>query len=264
MKISAFQMKAGGSPEDRLGQLEQAMQDAMAAQVDLLVAPELAITGYGCGAELRALAQPHDGPWAKRLSQVVRDTGVSLVTGFPEAEGDARYISAIVIGSAYPDTRLIYRKNCLYGAYEKGLFQTPDRSLVMTSMQGLKLGFLICYDVEFPENVRRLAQAGAQVIIVPTAMAAGPAGAFITQQVIPVRAFENQVFIVYVNHAGRDESYTYQGMSSIVAPDGQRLAFASQDDAQVITAEIDPDDYEQSRADNPYLSDTLSLGLALP
>jgi predicted amidohydrolase len=128
-------------------------------------------------------------------------------------------------------------------------------------MAGLTLGFLICYDIEFPENVRRLAQAGAQVIIVPTAMAEGPAGAFITQQVVPVRAFENQVFVVYANHAGSDESYAYQGMSSIVAPDGQQLGFATEG-GQVISASIDPSAYAQSREENPYLSDVVALSLA--
>lgn len=260
MKIAAFQMQAGGSTEDRLAQIEQALHDSDA---DLLVAPELAITGYGRGAVLRDLAQPKDGPWVQRLTQAVRDSGVSLVAGFPEAEGDARYISAMIIDRDDPDSPLIYRKNCLYGLYEKGIFQTPERSLVMTTMAGLTLGFLICYDIEFPENVRRLAHAGAQVIIVPTAMAEGPAGAFITQQVVPVRAFENQVFVVYANHAGSDESYAYQGMSSIVAPDGQQLGFATEG-GQVISASIDPDAYSQSRDENPYLSDTVALNLAHP
>lgn len=259
MKIAAFQMQAGGDPEDRLDRIEQAMRDAKADGADLLVAPELAVTGYGGGAALRSLAQPAGGQWAKRLTQAVREIGIGLVAGFPEAENEARFISALVINRTDPDNPLIYRKNCLYGDYEKAIFQVPDRSLVLTCMQGLKVGFLICYDVEFPENARRLAQAGAQVIVVPTAMAAGPAGAFITQQLIPVRAFENQVFIVYANHAGSDESYSYQGMSSIVAPDGQRLAFAPMDKPALISARIEPADYAQSRADNPYLSDLSSL-----
>ncbi|WP_171212515.1 carbon-nitrogen hydrolase family protein [Ruegeria sp. HKCCA5426] len=264
MKITAFQMQAGGTPQDRLTRLEQAMRDAKAEGSDLLVAPELAISGYGRGAELRTLAQPKDGPWVQKLQQLVHDLGISLVTGFPEADGDRRYISAVIINSDEPNTPLIYRKYCLYGDYEKGIFDTPERSTILTNMHGLKLGFLICYDVEFPENARRLAQAGAQVIIVPTAMAEGPAGAFITQHVIPVRAFENQVFIVYANHTGADDSFGYQGMSSIVAPDGQKLAFAPQDKAALISAQIDPAGYEKSRSDNPYLSDRLKLDLTRP
>ena len=65
---------------------------------------------------------------------------------------------------------------------------------------------LICYDVEFPENVRRLAQAGAQAVLVPTALPASDHADFIARKMIPVRAFENQLFVAYVNHCGADDA----------------------------------------------------------
>jgi predicted amidohydrolase len=72
---------------------------------------------------------------------------------------------------------------------------------------------------------------------------------------IPVRAFENRIFIAYANHTGRDERFAYAGLSHIAAPDGGTLAKASATQTGLIFADIRPQDYEASRASNPYLSD---------
>jgi predicted amidohydrolase len=72
---------------------------------------------------------------------------------------------------------------------------------------GLRIGILICYDVEFPENVRRLALAGAHLIAVPTALPATDQAGLIARKMVPVRAFENQLFIAYANHCGADDLF---------------------------------------------------------
>ena len=79
---------------------------------------------------------------------------------------------------------------------------------------------MICYDVEFPEMIRHLALSGADLVLVPTALPASEHAAFIARSIIPVRAFENQVFVAYANHAGRDDAFAYAGLSGIAAPDG--------------------------------------------
>ena len=75
---------------------------------------------------------------------------------------------------------------------------------------------------------------------------------------IPVRAFENQCFIAYADHAGHDELTAYQGCSCIVAPNGDFLAAASTEGEELLTAEIKLDNYTSSRKENPYLKE---LGL---
>ena len=125
----------------------------------------------------------------------------------------------------------------------------------MVTIGGLKLGMLICYDVEFPENVRRLAQDGADLVVVPTALPKGWSGDFIAERMIQVRAFENQVFVAYVNHCGADGRFTYAGLSRIAAPDGRLLADAPADGEALLIAEINVDDFASSRAENTYLTD---------
>lgn len=255
MKVAAFQMSAGIAPEERLARIGAAMQEVADHGADLLVAPELALSGYGRGDGFHTLAQPADGPWVKALQAMVAETGVSLVAGFPERGGDACYISAVVINRDDRARPMIYRKGQLYGDYEQSLFRRGGASTVIAEIGGLKLGILICYDVEFPEHVRRLAQAGADAVVVPTALPKGASGAFIARHVIKVRAFENQIFVVYADHADSDDRFDYQGLSSIAAPDGEVLASAPMAGEALIYAELNRDAYALVRKENPYLSD---------
>jgi predicted amidohydrolase len=103
-------------------------------------------------------------------------------------------------------------------------------------------------------NVRRLAQAGAEMILVPTATPMGASGTFIAEKMIPVRAFENQIFIAYVNNIGRDGDFDYAGRSVIAAPDGTALATAGLSE-QLLTVDIESELYARSRSENTYLRD---------
>ncbi|MEX0285595.1 MAG: carbon-nitrogen hydrolase family protein [Paracoccaceae bacterium] len=255
MKVAAFQMSAEGDPDDRLSRVMAAMEDAARNGAEMLVTPELALSGYGRGNDLQTLAQHADGPWITQLQDKVRELQISLVVGFPERDGNHCFISAAVISKDDASGPLIYRKGQLYGDYEKEHFQSPGPSCVLTSIGGLKLGFLICYDIEFPEHVRRLAQAGADAIIVPTALPKGASAEFIATHMIRVRAFENQVFVVYADHADADDRFEYQGLSSIVAPDGSKLASAPLTGSTLLYADLDMRAYSESRNDNPYLTD---------
>ena len=94
----------------------------------------------------------------------------------------------------------------------------------LAEIDGLKLGILICYDVEFAENVRLLALQGAELVAVPTANMV-PYD-FVCRALVPVRAYENHVFVAYANRCGREGGLEYVGLSCIVGPDGRDLARA--------------------------------------
>lgn len=119
-------------------------------------------------------------------------------------------------------------------------------------LNGWKLGFLICYDIEFPENARRLALAGAELILVPTANMI-PYD-FVADVTIRARAFENQCYVAYANYCGQEDQIRYCGQSSIAAPDGSRIALAGLDEALIIGT-LDRALMNESRALNRYLAD---------
>lgn len=254
MKIAVLQIQAApGDVTANLTKIETAAGEAAAKGAQILIAPELALPGYGAGEAMQDLAEPVEGPQVEALRKIAGEQQIAIVAGFAERDNDQVYNSLVMVEAG--KAPVIYRKTHLYGDYEKNLFSAGAIGAVLHSFAGLKLGFLICYDVEFPENVRRLALAGADVVLVPTALPLDGYSDFITSRVVPVRAFENQVFLAYANHAGSDGRFTYAGRSCVAAPDGSLLA-ASDDNAEsLILAEIRPEDYAESRAANAYLAD---------
>jgi 5-aminopentanamidase len=254
MKLAGLQMKSvGGDIAANLARIEGAAAEAAGKGATLLVTPELGSIGYGAGEVILELAQPADGPIVQQLQRISRSIGITIIAGFAEREGRAVYNSAVrVDGDADP---MVYRKSHLYGDYERSLFTPAAPSTQLFEHDGVTCGLLICYDVEFPENVRRLALAGAETVLVPTALPAGWSGTFITEHMIQTRAFENQVFIAYVNHCGSDAMFSFAGSSRIASPDGQVLAKANSAEEILIVAEVDPQAFAISRAENTYLKD---------
>lgn len=256
MRIAIYQGPGrAGDTASNLARMVAAAADAARAGAGLLVFPEVFVSGYNIGAAaLARAAQAADGPAAERLAAAARETGVALLYGYAERAGDAVYNAAQLIDGR--GERLAnHRKSHLFGDLDRVAFTAGGGEPVLADLDGWRAGILICYDVEFPENLRRLARAGAELILVPTALPRGPYAAFIATQVVPVRAFENQVFVAYANHTGSDPLFNYAGLSRIAAPDGRCLAAADDDAAALLFADIDPAAYGNSRAANTYLRD---------
>lgn len=254
MRIAALQMVArAGDVRANLAMIGEAAAEAKAAGAEILVAPELAVPGYGAGEAIRALAEPVSGGQLAVLGAMSAEHGIAVLAGFAERAGEKIFNLAILIE---PDGRnTVYRKCHLYGDYERALFSPGDAPPGVFEMAGIKLGILICYDVEFPEMTRKLALAGAELVLVPTAQPENEFAAFICEKIVPVRAFENQVAIVYADHAGRDAHFAYAGRSSIVMPDGTDAARAGEAGRALLVADYVRDRYASSRAANPYLAD---------
>ncbi|MGK6317602.1 carbon-nitrogen hydrolase family protein [Neorhizobium sp. DT-125] len=254
MKIAGYQMQpVVGDIEANLAKIEAAAETAASQGADLLIAPELALTGYGAADKFARLATPAQGPVTDRLSEIAESHGLAIVAGFAEQTHEAVFNSAFFTDGK--GQTAVYRKCNLYGPYERQWFRQEDRRQVLVTLGGIRMGFLICYDVEFPENVRQLAKGGADLVVVPTALPKGWSGDFIAEHMIKVRAFENQVFVAYINHCGADDLFAYAGLSRIAAPDGKLLAEAAAAGEALIAAAIEPAAYAKSRAENTYLAD---------
>lgn len=253
MRLAVLQSgTAAEGPARRIAMIAEAARTATAEGAELMLCPELVTTGYGAGGAIPDQAEPADGPQLSMLGGISAATGLALIAGFAERDGDTVYNSAAFINGQ--ETPVVYRKSHLYGRYEKQLFTAAPPGTVILRHRGLRIGMLICFDVEFPENVRRLARAGVDLICVPTALPDQPGSAFVAERMVPVRAFENQVFLAYADHAGAEGGFAYPGLSCIVAPDGTDLARAGRGPALLI-ADIDPVAYERSRAENPYIAE---------
>ncbi len=254
MKISIFQgPMAPGSVAEMLDAMARAAARAAEAGASLLILPELFLTGYHIGAaRLRALAQPVDGPAAQAAAAIAQRHGVALLYGYPELAADGRVFNSAVLIERDGARRANFRKLHLFGAIDGAVYTHGDDPAVMAEIDGMKLGILICYDVEFPELVRGLALRGADLIAVPTAQM--QPYEFVPRALVPARAYENSVFVAYANRCGTENELIYTGESCIVGPDGADLARAGIGEA-LITAELDPALLAKARAQNTYLAD---------
>ena len=254
MKIATYQMEASvGDFEIRLEKIANVTEESANAGSNIIVFPELAMCGYGIGGAMIQFAKTQSEISIKKLAKIAEQHQIAIVIGLPWYENSKLYNSSVFIK---PSGNIIqYHKQYLYGDYEKSLFVKGEAPPPIIEYDGLKLGLLICFDVEFPENVRMLAQQGVDIVLVPTALPKCDGSYFITQKMIPVRAFENQCFIAYADHASHDELTTYQGCSCIVAPNGDFLATASTEGDELLVTEIKQDDFATSRKENPYLDE---------
>lgn len=241
---------ATGNVAGNLHTLRRIADKAAQDGVHLLVCPELFLTGYHLGARVRDLAEPADGPSAREVADIARTHGLAIVYGYPERAGPDVYNAARVIDETGRPV-VNYRKAHLYGEYEQRSFR-PGERLVLATVRDVRVGVLICYDLEFPEAARALALAGAELLAVPTALM--EPDRFIPTTLVPTRAWENQVHVAYANRCDSEHGTRYTGLSGIWAPDGRPLAQAGQTPA-LIVADVSPEAYGDSRKRNPYLTE---------
>jgi predicted amidohydrolase len=216
----------------------------------LVVFPELFLSGYDLGEDAGRHAECADGPAAAEVARISAGARVSILYGYPERARGRIYNSAQLIDTS--GRRVAnYRKTHLYGAWERRVF-APGDALVTAEIDGLRLGILICYDVEFPEAVRALALAGVDLVAVPTALVRPFDG--VARTLVPARALENQVYIAYAGLCGSEGDSSYCGLSCIVGPDGVEIAGAARR-PKLLYAELDTAALVASRRLNPYLID---------
>ncbi|WP_175408771.1 carbon-nitrogen hydrolase family protein [Streptomyces sp. TRM64462] len=247
-------LQSSGEPGDvaaNLKVLDQAAARAAATGAGLLVTPEMFLTGYAIGAGVHRLAEPADGDAADAVAEIAGRHGVAVAYGYPERDGETVFNAAQLIGA--DGTRLAnYRKTHLFGGFEQRWFTPGDRPVVQADLGGLRVGLMICYDVEFPENVRAHALAGTDVLLVPTALM-HPAEV-VAEAVVPVRAFENQLYIAYANRTGPEGDFEFVGLSALAGPDGTARARAGRG-PELVVGDADPELLRGSREENPYLRD---------
>lgn len=258
MHVGVYQsVPVDGGPMDRLARLAAAIDGEA---YDLVVCPELFMSGYNVGAAaIRSRAESADGPFARAASDLARQAGTAIAYGYPEAADGHLYNAAICIGSdgAVLSNR---RKIVLPPSHESEVFSPGAGGVGLFDLAGLRCGMLICYETEFPEPVRALALAGAEAVIVPTALAAE--WRVVADAMILSRSFENGVWMIYADHAGAEDGLHYAGGSCIVSPWGDVRARAG-DGEELIDAVIDAGAVRRARARLPYLADLPALRAGL-
>jgi (R)-amidase len=220
----------------------------VASGTKLIVFPETTLSGFPTRNNVATIAQPLDGLALSLVCEAARRAGVAVAVGLAEREG-AKFYNTSVLIDATGEIALRYRKTHLWSS-DENVF-TPGDRFEVCEWNGLNVGLLICYDIEFPETARALVRLGAQLLIVTNGNM-DPYGP-VHQRAIAARAMENQVFALMANRCGRGEpQLSFPGQSALVDPSGEVVAVAGAAETQ-LAVQLDLSRLESSRRHYQYL-----------
>ncbi len=205
---------------------------------DLIVMPELAISGYFFKSKeeiLKVCEEIPDGKFFKIFKDISKRKKCSYVIGFPEKYKNNFYNSALYIT---PYEYGVYRKVHLF--YEEKKFFKPGKRLDgIFKIKNYKIGVLICFDWIFPEASRTLALKKCLAIAHPSNLVLPGLG----QMGMRVRAIENRIFTITANRVGiekrDDKELKFTGKSQIVNPKGEIILSFDEDEEKLKIVEID-------------------------
>lgn len=220
-------------------------------EADLIVFPELYLSGYMLDS-IDELAIRPDGPELKSIADIARQSSTALIFGAPEHTDSGVANSAFCVDERGA-IAAVYRKVQLYKGDESDAFMAGNELLVVEHC-GLKIGLMICFDVEFPEVARTLARGGAELFVTISANME-PFG---NDHAVfcSARALENGLPHAYVNQVGRVGDLTFVGGSEIVSQDGEVVVQADSSGEEILSAErLLP---ARSRLRQDYLSEVRS------
>ena len=235
--------------------------DMVSAQrdADLVVLPELWPNGGFTYDRWEETAEPLDGPLTKALAEAARSARVVLHGGsFVERHaqpvgGRALTNTSVVFG---PDGQrlAVYRKIHLFGFSEgePQLMRAGDEVVVVDTPVG-RMGLATCYDLRFAEMFRRLADDGAELVVVPAAWPASRVGHW--RVLAQARAIENQYVVVALNTVGDQYGKAMGGHSMVVDARGEVLVEGAADVEQVLTVDLDLTHVDAWRSAFPVRAD---------
>lgn len=243
----------------------EAIERAATRGVDLVALPELFNVGYFAFEAYDAYAEPVDGETLTRVREAAADheiavLGGSIVEDLAATEtvatpADEGLANTAVLFDADGTLQHVYRKHHLFG-YEsaESALLVPGERIDTAVLDGVTVGVTTCYDLRFPELYRRLVDAGAELLLVPSAWPYPRVEHWTTLS--RARAIENQCFVATINGAGRfeDADTTLLGRSTVYDPWGTTLA-SSGDEPALVVADLDIEAVSRVRESFPALGD---------
>lgn len=221
---------------------------------DLLVFPELFLTGYLLKDEYSRLAITMDSPEMRKLELIARDSGSHIIVGTPfKDEHGKLYNSSLLIGPGGFIGRYDKWQLVNFLPFDEKRYFTAGTELPVFDTDIGRIGLIICYDIFFPELCTALTMKGADIIVSISATPTFSRKFF--EIVAPARAVENTVFVIFNNLTGTEERLTFWGGASIHTPRGFPIAKGEYFKEQAIQAVLDLREVDIARKGRTVIRD---------
>ena len=256
MKVTCIQMDmAFCRPEDNFRKAEALIEAAMAEHPDVLVLPEMWNTGFFPKEDLELLADQDGKTVKEKIGALAKEYAVNIVAGSGANLTKGKVYNTAFVFDRKGDCIASYDKTHLFSPMGEDAFFTPGDHLCRFTLEGVRCGLIICYDLRFPELTRSLAVEGLDVLFV---VSQWPDVRISHLRSLTVaRAIENQMFVACCNSCGTAGKTVYGGHSAIIEPFGKTLVLAGENE-EILTAECDLQILNEIRNSIPVFRDRRS------
>ncbi|HID74004.1 MAG TPA: carbon-nitrogen hydrolase family protein [Thermoplasmata archaeon] len=227
------------------------------ADADMVVFPETSLTGYSIRDETHTLAETLDGESVGRLHDIARDRGVTLVVGMPLRADVSGFVHNAAVVLPADGAPRAYLKHHLvnFGPFDERYYFIPGDGLLTFRTGGMAFGVTICYDIFFPEISKSYAMEGAEALLNISASPSVTRVFF--ERVLPARAIENTVYVLYTNLVRTEKELVFWGGAQALDPRGNLMERGPYYEEAVVTVDLDPAIVRTARPFRPTIPDTL-------
>ncbi len=255
-KIALAQVRSKlGDKEANLNKMREVLDNT---EAELVVFPEMFLTGYTIKDQVMALSETIEGPSVKAISQMASDSEKAIIVGMPERDMEKQgilYNSALI---ALPDGSVsMTRKTHLvnFGPFEEETYFAPGGPVypIFNTPVG-KVAIIICFDIFFPELTKYYALKGADMVVCISASPSATREFF--EKIMEARAIENTIFFAYTNLVGTEHNMVFWGGDALIGPRGGVLAKGPLFEEDIIEAEVDLSELDVARQFRPTIKET--------
>ncbi|MEC3653863.1 carbon-nitrogen family hydrolase [Bacillus siamensis] len=239
-----------GNPSENFKKAESLIEQE-SRHADVIVLPELWTTGYDL-TRLDQLADKNGEVSEQWLKKTAKAYNVHLVAGsFAVKEGENVYNTMYIADNSGQIVKR-YQKAHLFQLMDEHLYLAAGNSDGSFELDGVKCAGLICYDIRFPEWIRKHTSQGANVLFISAEWPLPRLDHW--RSLLVARAIENQCFVAASNCTGSNPDNEFAGHSLIIDPWGRILAEGDRTEGAV-RAEIDVSESASVRETIPVFKD---------
>lgn len=240
-----FDVSIGPATDGTIGRIRSKIT-RIGPDVDLVVFPELATTGYTVFEQARSIAEPVPGPTTEAVGEAAAAADTNVLLGMAVSDDTGALRNALVWIDRDGDVALQYDKRNLWGR-ERETF-TPGDDVAVLDCDTTRIGVQICYDLNFPAFSAALARSEIDVLVNCSAWSVPMVGDW--NRLPPARAVELGAYVCGCNRAGTEPDLEFCGRTVVHNPDGSERSRLGEDPGTTIV-ELDPDVLAAERARNP-------------